>query len=377
MSDALSPWGDHGGNTLSPWGDQGGNTLSPWGDQGGNTLSPWGDQGGNTRLPRVTVVMPVRNEERYVERSLGSVLAQDYPEERMEVLIADGMSSDRTRELVAKIAAGRDVRILDNPRGIVSTGLNLAFVEATGEVVVRVDGHCEIGPGHVRAAVEALADGTYAGVGGPLETVGETDAARAVAAAMSSRLGVGGAPFRTGCDRPVVADTVPFPAYPRAVLMEAGPYDEELVRNQDDEYNYRLRRAGRRLLLLPGMRSRYFSRSRLRSLASQYFQYGYWKVRVMQKHPWQMRWRQLAPPALVAALAAGALAATWSVLAAWGLGALVGIYMVAAVVAAVPAGRGLGWRGRVLLPFVFPILHLAYGSGFWVGLVRFALRWGS
>lgn len=335
-------------------------------------LSPWGDQGGE---PRVTVVMPVRNEERYIERSLGSVLAQDYPEDKIEVLIADGMSTDRTRELVAKLAAGRNVRVLDNPRGIVSTGLNLAFAEASGDVIVRVDGHCEIGPGHVRAAVEALADATFAGVGGPMETVGETESARAIAAAMSSRFGVGGASFRTGCDEPTVSDTVPFPVYPRSVLEEAGPYDEELVRNQDDEYNYRLRGAGRRLLLLPSMLSRYYSRARLRSLASQYFQYGFWKVRVMQKHPRQMRWRQMAPPAFVAALAAGTAAAFWSVVAAWGLAALLAVYLMAAWVAAASAGRDLSFRGRVLLPFVFPILHLSYGCGFWVGMVRFLGRW--
>lgn len=327
--------------------------------------------------PFVTVVMPVRDEERYIERSLGSVLAQDYPEDRMEVLIADGMSTDHTRELVRKLAAGRNVRILDNPRGIVATGLNLAFAEASGDVIVRVDGHCEIGPGHVRAAVEALAGGGYAGVGGPMETVGETGTAQAIAAAMSSRFGVGGASFRTGCEEPAVADTVPFPVYPRSVLEEAGPYDEELVRNQDDEYNYRLRRAGRKLLLLPSMRSRYYSRARLRSLASQYFQYGFWKVRVMQKHPRQMRWRQMAPPALVAALAAGTATAPWSVPAAWGLGALLAVYMVTAMAAAASAARDLSWKGRLLLPFVFPVLHLSYGCGFWVGMVRFLGRWGS
>jgi succinoglycan biosynthesis protein ExoA len=327
-------------------------------------------------LPQVSVVMPVRNEERYIERSLGSVLAQDYPADRMEILIADGMSDDATRERIAEIADGRQVRILDNPQGIVAPGLNALIAEAQGEIVVRVDGHCEIASDYVRRAVEVLTgDEGYAGVGGPIETVGETDVARAVAAGMSSWFGVGGSAFRVGSARPIVADTVPFPAYPRAVLIEAGPYDEELVRNQDDEYNYRLRGAGKKLLLTPAMQSRYWSRANLRSLWRQYFQYGFWKVRVMQKHPRQMSWRQFAPPGLVAALVVGALGAVWSGGVRLGLAALVAVYVAAAVAAAIPVGRRLSWRGRVLLPFIFAILHLAYGSGFLVGGVRFVGRW--
>jgi glycosyltransferase involved in cell wall biosynthesis len=323
-------------------------------------------------LPRVTVVMPVRNEERYVERSLGAVLAQDYPPELLEVLVADGMSTDGTRRLVERLGRGRDVRVIDNPRGIVAPGLNAAIAEARGEVVVRVDGHCEIAPDYVRRAVEHLRRGGVAGVGGPVETVGETPLARAIAAAMSSRFGVGGSAFRVGVDAPVWADTIPFPAYPRRVLAAAGPFDEELVRNQDEEYNYRLRGAGEKLLLAPDLRSRYYSRADLRSLWRQYFQYGFWKVRVLEKHPWQMRPRQLGPPSLVAALAAGALAAAWSPA---GLAVLAGIaaaYLLAAGAAALMVA--VPWRYRPLMPVIFAAMHLGYGCGFWAGLGRRVLR---
>ncbi|HEX9730422.1 MAG TPA: glycosyltransferase family 2 protein [Thermoanaerobaculia bacterium] len=323
-------------------------------------------------LPRVTVVMPVRNEERYVERSLGAVLAQDYPPELLEVLVADGMSTDGTRRLVERLGRGRDVRVIDNPRGIVAPGLNAAIAEARGEVVVRVDGHCEIAPDYVRRAVEHLRRGGVAGVGGPVETVGETPLARAIAAAMSSRFGVGGSAFRVGVDAPVWADTIPFPAYPRRVLAAAGPFDEELVRNQDEEYNYRLRGAGEKLLLAPDLRSRYYSRADLRSLWRQYFQYGFWKVRVLEKHPRQMRPRQLGPPSLVAALAAGALAAAWSPA---GLAVLAGIaaaYLLAAGAAALMVA--VPWRYRPLMPVIFAAMHLGYGCGFWAGLGRRVLR---
>ena len=326
-------------------------------------------------LPRVTIVMPVRNEERYIERSLGSVLAQDYPCDRLEVLVADGMSTDGTRPLVERLGKGRDVRLIDNPRRIVAPGLNAAIAEARGEIVVRVDGHCVIAPGHVRRAVEILQREEIAGVGGPIETVGETPLARAIAVAMSSRFGVGGSAFRTAGHEPVFADTVPFPAYPRRVLDEAGPFDEELVRNQDDEYNYRLRRHDKRLLFAPDLRSRYYSRAGLRALARQYFQYGFWKVRVMQKHPRQMRLRQFAPPLLVAALGLGALAAPWSRLGLVLLAAVGGLYLLANLAASLHTARSVPPRFRLLMPVIFAALHLGYGSGFMVGLVRFALRW--
>ena len=323
----------------------------------------------------VTVVMPVHNEEHYIERSLGAVLAQDYPADRMEVLVVDGMSDDRTREIVTTFGGKGGVRIIDNPGRIVATGLNRAIPEARGSIVVRVDGHCEIASDYVRRSVELLATGDHAGVGGVIETVGETDVARTIAVAMSSHFGVGGSAFRTGRSRPIDADTVPFPAYPKSVLDEAGPYDEELVRNQDDEYNYRLRHTGRRLLLHPGIRSRYWSRARLGSLWRQYYQYGVFKVRVMQKHPAQMRARQLVPPLFVAAVVAAALCAVWS---SWGrllLAAIGGPYVLMNLAASAWAARRAPWKTAALLPFVFAILHFSFGLGFWHGLVRFASRW--
>ena len=332
--------------------------------------------------PPVTVVMPVRNEADFIETSLGAVLAQDYPEDRLEILVADGMSTDGTRDLVEGLDAGAvPLRILDNPGRIVPTGLNAALEEARGEIVVRVDGHCEIAPDYVRRCVEHLEDGSASGVGGPIETVGETYRARAIAAAMSSNFGVGGSAFRTGRTEPGYVDTVAFPAYPRAVLETAGPYDEELVRNQDDEYNYRLRKAGRRLLLAPDVRSRYFSRATVRSLWRQYRQYGFWKVRVLQKHPRQMRARQFVPPLFVGALLTSALLALvpspLQRLAALSFSAIAALYGAANLVASLLTAARAGWRFLPLLPILYGALHIGYGTGFLLGLVRFAHRWGS
>lgn len=340
--------------------------------------------------PLVTVVMPIRNEAGFIRRSLGAVLVQDYGLERIEVIVADGMSSDETREIVhAMQTPAVTVRLVDNPGQIAPTGLNAALAQARGQIIVRVDGHCEIEPDYVRRCVERLQQDGVDGVGGPLETIGETPQAQVIAVAMSSPFGVGGSAFRTVHGKSLLVDTIAFPAYRRAVMDRAGPYDEELVRNQDDEYNYRLRKLGARLLLAAEVRARYYSRSTFRSLWRQYFQYGYWKVRVMQKHPRQMRPRQFVPAVFVAALFASLLAAPWTVLGGWMAAGVVGAYLIANLTASVltvsrgsrqarnasPNSPRLGRRSLPLLSLAFATLHVAYGLGFWVGLARFWNRW--
>jgi glycosyltransferase involved in cell wall biosynthesis len=331
-------------------------------------------------LPLVTVIMPVRNEADFIARSLGAVLAQDYPHDRMEVLIADGMSTDATRAIIAETAAqhpGISIRVLDNPGQIVPTGMNIALREAHGTIIVRVDGHCEIAPDYVSRCVEHLQADGVDGVGGPIQTVGNTELSRTIAVAMSTGFGVGGSAFRTVHDKPMLVDTIAFPAYTRSAIDAAGPYDEELVRNQDDEYNYRLRGLGFRLLLSPDIRSRYYSRSSLRSLWRQYYQYGLYKVRVMQKHPTQMRPRQLVPPLFATALLGGAvLAPVNKVLRRIWL-TVVALYAIANLLASWQAASGHGRDHLRYLPLVYATLHMSYGLGFLVGLTKFAKRWND
>lgn len=328
-------------------------------------------------LPFVTVIMPVRNEADFIARSLGAVLAQDYPPERVEIIIADGMSSDATRAEIARLAAQhpeRMITVIDNPRHIVPTGMNLAQRMARGEIVVRVDGHCEIAPDYISQCVAHLQRGEADGVGGPIETVGQTPYSQSIALAMSSWFGVGGSAFRTVKNRALYADTVAFPAYRRAVIERVGAYDETLVRNQDDEYNYRLRKLGFRLLLTPKIRSRYYSRATLRKVWRQYYQYGFYKVRVLQKHPRQMSLRQFVPPIFVATLALGgvfsvfspAMRLLWSVV-------VIAYAVVNLSVSAALAARH-GWQHLLRLPFIFAALHLSYGLGFWHGVLHFGLR---
>jgi succinoglycan biosynthesis protein ExoA len=326
--------------------------------------------------PTVTVVMPVRNEAAFIERSLGAVLAQHYPPERMQVLVADGMSDDGTREVVERLARrhpAHTVRIVDNPGRIVPTGFNAALAQASGEVIVRVDGHTIIAPDYVAECVAALAATGADNVGGRMDAHGEGTIGAAVALATSSRFGVGDSRFHYARGEQWV-DSVYLGAWPREVFDRVGLFDPTLACNEDDEFNYRLRSRGGRILLTDRIRSRYYNRSSLRALLRQYGRYGMWKVRVLQKQPRQMSARHFVPPAFTAGLVGGAALAPVSrtVRRAWLTGTLA--YLLTAAVASVRIARRAGWRHLPVLPPVFGVLHIAYGAGFLAGLAKFR-RW--
>ncbi len=324
----------------------------------------------------VTVIMAIRNEAGFIRESLTAVLSQDYPVWLMEIIVVDGISTDGTRQIVREMQANHpNLRLVDNPVKIVPIGLNLALSQAGGEIFVRVDGHCIIQRDYIRRCVEYLNEENVDGVGGPMETIGETPAAQAIALAMSSPFGVGGSAFRTVKNRKLFVDTVAFPAYRRETIRRVGPFDEELVRNQDDEYNYRLREMGGRILMAPEIRSRYYSRSSFSSLWRQYFQYGYWKVRVMQKHPRQMSLRQFVPPAFVASLAALSLLAPISLAGRVLLALTVCAYLAANLGASFFTASKNGWRYLPQLVVAFGALHFSYGAGFLYGLAKFATCW--
>lgn len=329
------------------------------------------------RIPFISVVMPVRNEVDFIERSLRAVMSQRYAHESMEIIVAEGMSTDGTRLCIENLQASSDIRIriVDNPEKIAPTGLNLAIAEAVGDIVVRVDGHCEIDPDYVGNCVKYLQAGKADGVGGPLETVGDTLTAEAIAVAMSSRFGVGGSAFRCIDDREMYVDTVAFPGYTRDLLNKVGQFNEELVRNQDDEFNYRIRKLGGRILLAPDIRSRYFSRGNLKSLWRQYFQYGYWKVRILQIHPKQMSARQFIPFFFVSSIILLMLLSVFSVAARWALTGTACLYLAASVVATIKSTSRIRLVGLPLVFLSFVILHLSYGLGFLVGLFAFLGKW--
>jgi len=326
-------------------------------------------------LPRVSLLVPIRNEERYIARCLDGLAAQDYPRDRLEVLVIDGASSDRTREVVAGY---RDrlpgLRILDNPDRTVPYAMNLGIRAAQGDAIVRVDGHCVLAPDYVRRCVEVLLETQAHCVGGPMRCSGEGYWGVAIAAAMSSRFGVGNVLFRRE-DYRGTADTVYLGAWPREVFGQIGLFDEELSNNQDDELAYRLRKAGGIVFLDPSIRSLYFARTSIPHLWRQYYRYGLYKVRVFQKHPFRMQLRQFVPPSFVAAVGALPLAALLEPLALWAWGAMLLLYGMVNLAAATALASRTRWAFLPAFPWLFAVLHLSYGSGFLVGLVRFAGRW--
>jgi glycosyltransferase involved in cell wall biosynthesis len=321
--------------------------------------------------PFVSVVIPMRNEAAHIARCLDSVLAQEYPPDRFEVVVVDGDSDDDSRGVLARY--GDRIRVLQNRARIVPHGMNVGIAAARGEIIARVDAHTVLDASYLRLGVAALRRTGADNVGGAMHAVGGGLRADAIAAAMSSRFGIG-AYFHFGTEEREV-DTVYMGMYPRAVFERIGLFDEELVRDQDDELNYRLRAAAGRVLLVPEMRSRYQNRESFKALARQFFQYGMWKVRVLQKHPRQMSARQFVPPVFVLALL---VAVVLAFVAPAGSALLLGLcaaYAVASMAAAAMVARRHGWRLFAPVVVAFAVMHVGWGSGFLFGAVRFASRW--
>ncbi len=325
--------------------------------------------------PLVSVVIPHRNDAAHVGSCLRALLAQDYPAERFEVIVADGDSTDGSLDILRDRAARNpNVRLCRNPRRFTPFGLNEGIRQARGDVIVILGSHSEVPADFLAESLCALESSGADAAGGVIEAVGLDPFAEAVAAAVSSPYGVGNVAFRQA-DQEGFVDTVAFAAYRRGVFERIGLFDEELVRDQDDELNYRLRKHGGRIFLTPRIRTRYFTRASATGLWRQYFDYGLWKVRVLQKHPVTMQPRHFVPPVSVALGGASLLTSLFDCRALWIAMPLAVAYGVGVVLAAARAAARIGARQFLRLLVVFPILHFAYGTGFLIGLLRFLPRW--
>lgn len=319
------------------------------------------------RLPGVSVVMPVLNEEHHLRTAVDHVLAQAYPGE-LELVMALGPSLDRTDQVAAEIAASDPrVRCIANPSGATGQGLNLAVRAARHDIIVRVDGHAMLPTDYVRIAVETLERTGADNVGGLMAAEGVTDFQRAVARAMTSRMGVGQAAFHVGGDEGPV-DTVYLGVFRRAALERVGGYDETFLRAQDWELNYRIRSTGGIVWFTPRLRVSYRPRSTLPALARQYRNYGRWRRAVMRQYPDTVNLRYLAPPVAVVGVLAGTLSGAigksiGSTVLQLGFLAPAG-YAAAIMAGSAVNGRGLPLRARALLPVVFATMHFSWGTGF-------------
>jgi len=259
--------------------------------------------------PSVSIIVPCYNEEQRIHFLLDAVFAQTYPHECMDVIISDGISTDRTRAVIADFGRAHPdlrLRIIDNRAGTIPAALNQAIATSSGQIVVRLDAHSAPYPDYVEKLVAALEAGQAQNVGGVWEIRpgAETWTAGAIAVAAAHPLGVGDALYRHATAAAYV-DTVPFGAWQRAFLDSIGGYDETLLANEDYELNARIRRSGGKVWLDPSIRSVYFARSTFAALGRQYFRYGFWKWQMLRRYPGTLRWRQALPPLFVATLVVG------------------------------------------------------------------------
>ncbi|MEV6795089.1 glycosyltransferase family 2 protein [Streptomyces sp. NPDC051320] len=310
--------------------------------------------------PAVSVIMPVLNEERHLRNSVRHILEQEYDGE-MEVVIAIGPSSDRTEEIAAELVR-EDPRVhtVANPTGRTPAALNAAIKASRHPVVVRVDGHGMLSPNYIATAVRLLAETGAMNVGGIMHAEGENAWEDAVAAAMTSKVGVGNAAFHTG-GQAGPAETVYLGVFRREALEQQGGYNEEFIRAQDWELNFRIRDAGGLIWFSPELRVQYRPRPSVRALAKQYKDYGRWRHVVARYHEGSINLRYLAPPAAVCAIAAGIVAGAavtpWAFLVPAG-------YVAAIVAGSLPAGKGLSLKARARIPVALATMHMCWGFGF-------------
>ncbi len=318
---------------------------------------------------RVSIIVPCFNEQNTIRLLLKAIYAQTYPREELEVIIADGLSTDQTRLRIddfQKEHPDLSLRIIDNPKRTIPAGLNRAIEAARGEFIVRLDAHSSPRSDYVKRCVAALEQGLGDSVGGvwDIRPGGEGWLARAIAIAAAHPLGVGDARYRY-TDRAQKVDTLPFGAFRRSLVERIGLFDETLLTNEDYEFNFRLRQAGGVIWLDPSIRSFYFARANLIELARQYWRYGYWKARMLRLHPGSLRWRQALPPAYVLSLMILLILWFWSVIAGW----IFVIELASYVLILTLAGIRSGVKHRdVTLIFSVPLaiatMHLSWGSAF-------------
>ncbi len=327
-----------------------------------------------TTQPFVSIIVPCYNEETTIHHLLEAVLAQTYPRKRIELIISDGFSKDRTRDVIAvfqKIHVDLSVRVVDNTTKTIPSGLNQAIRESRGEIIIRLDAHSMPIPEYIERCVLAHQSGRGSNIGGVWEIRpgAETRMAEAISFAAAHPLGVGDAMYRLNATAGAV-DTVPFGSFRRDLIDKIGVFDETLLANEDYEFNTRVRESGGIVWLDPSIRSIYFSRSTLGKLAAQYWRYGYWKLKMLKRYPHTLRWRQALPPLFVFSLLALFVLSLFFELSRIVLMAQLIMYFsilgLAGIRLAFIKGKGFLILG---LPLAITTMHVSWGAGFlWSGI---------
>lgn len=326
----------------------------------------------------VSVVIPCYNEERFIGEAL-SKLANQYDLGRFEIIVVDGRSEDQTRKVVEDFknhTPGLSVTLIDNPARNIPTALNLGVAAARGSIVARMDAHAAPSPGYIRRCVEVLNQENTGVVGMPcrVRPGGNTLMAQAIAAAVSHPFGIGDAKYRLSEGGPLQesVDTVAFSCFRKSLWQGLDGFNEDLLTNEDYDFNYRVRQSGKQVILDRSGHCDYFARSTLQGLASQYSRYGFWKAHMLKLHPRSIRLRHLVAPAFILSLAVLGLSGLFFKPAWWLLLVEVGAYLLFALGAGWQAARktGSGSVVSLLMPLVFATIHLSWGGSFWFGLFR-------
>jgi glycosyltransferase involved in cell wall biosynthesis len=324
----------------------------------------------NLSYPLATIMIPARNEEKFIEQCLQSLIDQSYPPSCLEILILDGDSEDATAILVKNLAQKHsNIQLIHNAKRTIPAALNLGLASARGEIILRADAHTIYDRDYVRTCIELLMSTDAANVGGVIKTVGEGLISKAIALAVTSPFGVGNAYYRFA-NRQMWVDTVAFGCWRKKTLLLLGGWNEDYLINEDYELNFRLRRIGGKILLSPEVKSYYHSRSSITSLFRQYFNYGKWKIKTLVSHPESMVYRQAVPPLFVVSLLASICAIPLSTIP---LLAVMGPYTLINLICSVCIAAKHGLKFGVLLPFIFFTIHFAWGGGCLSGLKTFGI----
>ena len=317
----------------------------------------------------VSVVMPVYNEERYIEKCVDSLLLQDYPIDEMEWIFVDGCSKDRTVEILKRYQEKYPslIKIYSNPDKIVPYAMNIGIAASKGKYIVRLDAHADYATDYISKCVYYLENTDAENVGGIAETKANGFMGKAIAKMLSSKFGVGNSQFRTNGESGYV-DTVPFGAFRREVFSKYGGYDERLVRNQDNEMNFRIRKNGGKIYLANDIRFSYYCRDSIGGISTMARKNGMWNIITMKLCPGSMGVRHFIPFAFVISVLGLGILSSIHLLFAAILAAEISLYLLLDIVFSIKQAETL--REFFTLLILFPIFHVAYGVGSLIGITK-------
>ena len=322
--------------------------------------------------PAVSVIIPVLNEERFLKQSVQAILNQNYSGQ-FEIILALGPSKDQTNFIAQELAKDQRIKLVENPSGRTASALNNAIKNSNFDIIVRLDGHAIVDSSYIKNAVKTLLESGADNVGGLMKAEGTNAFEKSVAAAMTSKFGVGNAPFHVGGKSGEV-DTVYLGTFRKSALERVGYFDESFIRAQDWEMNYRIRKTGGKIWFNPDLVVSYRPRKNILQLAKQYFEYGQWRKQVTKTYPETVSMRYLAPPVTVSGLIAGFVMVLFSKILdiSWlQIGWLAPlVYLTVILLAFLSIGSKIGLLSRLYLLLVLPTMHLSWGVGFLKGSKR-------